>query len=83
MIKTQIEQILTEAFQPAYLNVIDDSAKHIGHAGARQGGHFTVEITSHVFNGKKPVERHRMVYAALEPLKASIHALSIKSHPLN
>ena len=82
--KTKIEQALKEAFQPVHLNVIDDSAKHIGHAtalaghaGAKQGGHFTVEITSHVFHGKKPLERHRMVYAALAHLKSSIHALSI------
>ena len=80
MSKAKIEQALKAAFNPTYLNVIDDSAKHAGHAGAKEGGHFTVEIVSEVFAGKKPLECHRMVYAALEPFKSSIHALSIKAN---
>jgi BolA protein len=78
MTKAKIEQLLQEQFHPAYLNVIDDSHMHIGHEGAKQGGHFTVEIQAEVFKGKKLIESHRMVYAALEPIKTSIHALAIK-----
>ena len=81
MSKAAIEKILVETFHPAYLEVIDDSAKHAGHAGARQtgGGHYAVIITSHAFTGKSLLERHRMVYAALGPIKGSIHALSISA----
>ena len=79
MSKTKIEQALKDAFAPTYLNVIDDSAKHAGHAGAKEGGHFSVEIVSAAFAGKKPIERHRMVYEALKPLKHLIHALAIKA----
>ncbi|MBI4310109.1 MAG: BolA family transcriptional regulator [Candidatus Omnitrophica bacterium] len=77
--KVKIEQALKDAFAPVYLNVMDEGAKHIGHAGAKEGGHFRVEIVSDAFNGKKLLERHRMVYAALEHLKSSIHALSIQA----
>ena len=78
MIKTKIEQALKETFKPVYLKVIDESAKHAGHAVPGQGGNFAVEIVSDAFMGKKPLERHRMVYAALEPVKTSIHSLAIK-----
>jgi len=79
MSKAKIEQALKNAFHPVHLNVIDDSAKHAGHAGAKEGGHFTVDIVSAAFEGKKALERHRLVYAALAPLKGSIHALAIKA----
>ena len=79
MSKAKIEQLLAETFQPSFLQVIDDSHKHAGHAGAREGGHFAVDIKAQAFAGKSPLERHRMVYAALEPIKRSIHALSIKA----
>lgn len=79
MSKAKIEQALKEFFDPLYLKVIDDSAQHAGHAGAKEGGHFSVEIVSNAFRAKKPIDRHRMVYAALVPLKNSIHALAIKA----
>lgn len=78
MIKAKIEHLLTEAFKPVYLQVIDESHKHVGHAGASQGGHYQVNIVSKAFEGKKLLESHRMVYQALEPVKSSIHALAIK-----
>lgn len=78
MIKAKIEELLTQAFEPAYLLVIDESHKHAGHAGASQGGHYQVTISSKAFEGKKLLETHRMVYQALEPVKSSIHALAIK-----
>ncbi|MDX2094801.1 MAG: BolA family protein [Alphaproteobacteria bacterium] len=78
----QIEHLLSEQLQPAFLQVIDDSAKHAGHAGARAQGesHFTVKITSAAFIGKNAVARHRLVYAALKPLlDAGLHALAIEA----
>lgn len=65
----------------AYAEVIDDSAKHRGHAGVRQtgGGHFQALIVSDAFSGLSPVARHQKVYAALrEEMAGSIHALSLK-----
>ena len=79
MIKAKIEELLTEAFKPVFLEVIDESHKHVGHAGASQGGHYQVTIVSKNFKGIKLLESHRMVYQALEPIKSSIHALAIRS----
>ena len=77
MIKAKIEHLLTEAFKPSLLQVIDESHKHAGHAGASQGGHFQVIIASKAFEGRKLLESHRMIYQALEPVKPSIHALGL------
>ncbi len=79
MVKAQIEKILQEKFQPTFLEVIDDSAKHAGHAGASQGGHYNVIIVSAAFEGKKLIDRHRLIYQAVEPIKAKIHALAIQT----
>ncbi len=79
MVKANIENILREKFHPQYLEVIDDSAKHAGHAGAKEGGHYQVIIESSVFEGIKLIDRHRMIYEALKPLKSQIHALSIQA----
>ena len=77
----RMRELLTAAFAPNELQVIDDSHKHIGHAGARGGqGHFTVEIVSEAFAGMGPVARHRAVYAALGTmLQTDIHALAIRA----
>ena len=74
-----IRSRLETAFQPDELDVVDDSHRHVGHAGARDGrGHFQVRIRSHRFTGKRTVERHRMVYAALGSLmQTDIHALGL------
>ncbi len=79
MVKANIENILREKFHPQYLEVIDDSAKHAGHAGAKEGGHFNVIIISSAFKDIKLIDRHRMIYEALKPLKSQIHALSIQA----
>lgn len=70
---------LIAVFAPTELEVIDESHKHAGHPGARDGrGHFRVKIISPRFAGRKPIERHRMVYAALGSLmQTDIHALSV------
>jgi BolA protein len=74
-----IRSKLEAEFDPDVLEVVDDSHRHAGHAGARDGrGHFQVRIRSHRFTGKRTVERHRMVYAALGALmQTDIHALGL------
>ena len=75
---TQIEQRLRDALQPSSLQVQDDSAQHAGHAGAREGSHYTVHICSPRFTGLNRVARHRLVYDSLGPLgPQGIHALAI------
>ena len=75
---TAIRDKLNANFTPAQLEIIDDSHLHVGHASAGGAGHFTVRIVSQDFDGKSLIERHRMVYAALNDLMQSeIHALSI------
>ena len=77
----RIEQHLA-ALEPESLEVLDESAQHTGHPGARGGGgHFRLVIVSKAFCGKPGQVRHRMVYDALAPLmKKDIHALSIKAY---
>lgn len=72
---------LNKAFEPAQLDIVDDSHQHVGHAGAASGGgHFTVSIVSEKFRDHSTLERHRMVYQAVDDLMpAEIHALSIKA----
>lgn len=74
----QIHALLQARFHPVHLVVEDDSAAHAGHAGAREGGHYTVRIVATAFAGVSRVGRHRLVYDALTPLMAhGIHALAI------
>jgi BolA protein len=76
----QIRQALAQALQPQALEVVDDSHLHAGHAGAREGGHFSVTLVSERFAGLSLVARHRLVYDALGPLmRAGIHALAIEA----
>ena len=78
----RIEQLLMEHFLPRALSVMDDSAMHVGHAGARVGGesHFTVTLVSEKFVGLSAVARHRLVYDVLKPLMdEGLHALVIKA----
>lgn len=71
---------LLQTLQPESIEIIDDSALHAGHAGAREGGHYRLTIVSAQFAGKKTMERHRMVHAALASLMQNgIHALSINA----
>ena len=76
-----IEQRLRTALSPELLEIRDDSAAHAGHAGARDGGHFTVRIIAAAFTGKTLLQRHRLVNAALADLMhRDIHALTIKAN---
>jgi BolA protein len=75
-----LERVLREKLAPTHLEVLDDSHLHVGHAGAREGGHYTVIISSVQFAGLPPLARHRLVYDALrEQLAQGIHALSIQA----
>lgn len=74
----QIEALLQAALQPSAIEVRDDSHLHAGHAGAREGRHFSVQITSAAFAGHGRVARHRLVYDSLGPLmRQGVHALAI------
>ena len=66
---------------PVRLEIIDESHKHAGHAGARDGGgHYVLRIVSAKFVGNNTVARHRMIYSALgELMKREIHALTIQA----
>ncbi len=77
----EIDAALRDALHPTLLEVRDDSHLHAGHAGAREGRHFHVRITSAEFSGRNHVARHRLVYHALRMLMpAGIHALAIEAH---
>ncbi len=75
-----IEADLRRELQPDAFELRDDSHLHAGHAGAREGGHYTVRIVAGCFTGLGRVARHRLVYSALGPLAArGIHALAIEA----
>lgn len=78
---SDIERMLREALAPLRVEVIDDSRRHAGHAGAREGRHFTVQIEAEAFRGLSRLRRHRLVYDAVGPLMPQgIHALAIDAH---
>lgn len=78
---TQIKERLTDTFHPKKLIVTDESRYHQDHLGAKEGkGHFTIAITAKAFNNKTLLERHRLIYEALDDLiKTDIHALKIQA----
>ena len=74
----EIESCLRVALAPSAIEVNDDSHLHAGHAGARDGAHYTVRLTSARFTGLSRVARHRLVYDSLGSLAAQgVHALAI------
>ena len=77
----EITARLTEAFAPRSLSVVDESERHRGHAGYREGGesHFRVAISAPAFAEMNRIARHRAVHAALGPaLVGRIHALALE-----
>jgi BolA protein len=75
-----IAQALRDALAPETLDVRDDSAAHVGHAGAAAGAHFSITVTSARFAGLAPIARHRLVYHALRLLiPQGVHALAIEA----
>jgi BolA protein len=76
----KIRRVLTARLAPVELVVRDDSAAHAGHAGAREGGHFSVLVVSEQFAGRTRMQRHQLVYEAVaELMRTDIHALSIQA----
>lgn len=77
-----IKAKLTEVFSPLSLQVKDQSHLHAGHEGAKQGGgHFHVKIVASAFEGCRPLQRHRMIFAALgSMMETEIHALRIDAN---
>ncbi len=78
-----IRSRLQTAFEPEQLELVDESHRHVGHAGAADGrGHFKVRIVSDRFRHVHPLQRQRMIFEALgELMQTDIHALSISAHP--
>ncbi len=75
-----IEKLITEQLSPTLLEIEDNSAEHAGHASAGGAGHFTIHIACPAFEGKSLIQKHRLVYEAVDSLMESeIHALSIKA----
>jgi len=81
MISETIKQKLNDTLKPELIEIIDDSAAHAGHAGAKKGGgHYNVTIVADIFNDKSLVQRHQLIYQALGDLmKNEIHALGINA----
>ena len=76
----RLREVLEAALQPVVLKVQDDSHLHAGHAGAREGRHFSVHVVSPAFDGLSRLARHRLVYDAARSLIAEgIHALAIEA----
>jgi BolA protein len=81
-LQSEIESLLSAAFAPERLEVINDSARHHGHSGDDGSGesHFTVVIESAAFGGKNRLQRQRMVNAALGDIPGRrVHALAIRA----
>ncbi|MCL6249609.1 BolA family transcriptional regulator [Altererythrobacter sp. KTW20L] len=81
-LQTEMEMLLNRKLGPSHLEVINDTANHLGHAGDDGSGesHFTVVIESAEFAGKSRLERQRMVNSALGDIPGTrVHALAIKA----
>lgn len=78
----RIRSKLSAALAPTRLEIVDDSARHAGHAGAQDGGetHFNVLVVSARFTGQSRIERQRTIHGLLaEELAGPVHALSLKA----
>lgn len=81
-VKEAMEAKLQAALSPKSLEVIDDSHRHVGHAGHKPGGetHFTIILVAEIFAGKSRVERHRLVNQVLaDELAGPVHALALST----
>ena len=77
-VAAQLRSAVEHALAPTHLEIIDDSAAHAGHPGARAGGHYRLTVVSAAFEGCTQLQRHRLVYAAVAPLMdGAVHALNI------
>lgn len=77
---TLLDERLRKAFAPCEVVIRDESAAHAGHAGHGEGSHLAVRVVANQFRGLRPLERHRLVYAAAGDLLAGpLHALKVKA----
>lgn len=68
------------SLNPLSIAIEDESHRHAGHAGAKEGGHYKLDIVASAFAGKNTVARHRLIYdAAGDLMRGRIHALSIRA----
>ena len=75
LIKEKLKEL-----EPSNIEIEDEGHLHVGHAGARSGGHFKLNIISEIFKDKTVIERHRIIYKCLDSLmNTEIHAISIKA----
>lgn len=82
MVAAQLRRAIEHALAPIRLEIVDESARHHGHAGSRPEGetHFAVVVVSSAFAGRSRLERQRLVHAAAaDLLRERIHALSIRA----
>lgn len=79
--REKIERKMKEALRAIFVEVIDESWKHAGHAGAASGGgHFILQVVSDCFDGISLLDRNRMVFSILkDEMGREIHALTIKA----
>ena len=83
-IEHQIQTILSNNFQPVKLEIKNNSYLHKNHKEYREDSHYSIIITSKLFDEKNRIERHQMIYEALQELmKTKIHALQIKAYSIN
>ena len=77
----RIEARVRERFRPQHFELLDESARHAGHAGAAAGGgHYRLVVVSREFEGRTLLERHRLVYEAVGDLMGhEVHALSMRT----
>lgn len=83
-LEAEMRRRLETAFSPSRLEIVDDSERHRGHAGYREGGetHWRVTIESAAFDGMGRIDRHRAVHRALgEEIVGRIHALELRIRP--
>lgn len=68
------------ALSPSHVEILDESHRHKGHAGAREGGHYQLVIVAAAFEGLSTLARHRLIHEALGDLmRHGIHALSLRA----
>jgi BolA protein len=82
VIAESLKKKLDEALKPIRLEIVDDSGRHVGHAGSSEAGetHFNIVIASDAFIGVGRLQRQRLVYAAVaEELAGPVHALSVRA----
>ena len=69
-----------QSLNPLKIDIVDEGHLHVGHAGAKSGGHFKLYIVSDHFKDQSMIDRHKLIYKKLsELMKTEVHALSIKA----